>query len=226
MNKIAWFTGISNSYYNQTFSKVFDTWNLIKEDVYFFSDDTIIALEYDTRNILSPILEPSPKKLKDLEIKFWKKSRSTINGLKKLSANYDIAIWLDADVKILKCPVLDTLLPAANQLLSANSKIPDKGTSMDTGFVAFNLRHKDFQSFLFEYENFWNTEKLENLPFRYDAPVVENILESNNYDWKNLWYGTITHHKKEGKHYCGFQDSDLEKYFYHYWGKFKRKIDD
>ena len=54
-----------------------------------------------------------------------------------------------------------------------------------------------------------------------DTLVLEEIIKKNNYLWKNLWYGYI---KNSRKHYCGFEDSELEEYFLHYWGKFKREI--
>ena len=66
-----------------------------------------------------------------------------------------------------------------------------------------------------------NTEEFDNLTFRYDTLVLEEIIKNNNYPWKNLWYGYI---KTSRKHYCGFEDSELENYFIHYWGKFKREI--
>jgi hypothetical protein len=229
MNNVVWFTGFNSEYYTSVFSTVIDSWSVLPGNIHFYVDENIDELKNDNRVIYSHIdYTNQPIDFNKLEFKFWKKSRSIVTGIKDaITKNYDYAIWLDADVEVLKEPLLKNLLPRTDELLSANSKIPDNGTALDTGFVAFNLKNESLRVFLNEYESFWKNGKIEllkNYTFRYDAPALEKILQDNKINWKNLWYGTITHHKKEGKHYCGFQDSELEEYFYHYWGKFKRKI--
>jgi hypothetical protein len=43
------------------------------------------------------------------------------------------------------------------------------------------------------------------------------VLFNTPFNWKNLWDGDIT--KGKGKFYCGFDNSPLEKFFFHHWGK-------
>lgn len=221
--KIFWATGFGNEYYQEIFKKVKTSWDLLPGTVVFYVDDQIDELADDPRVQLTNLnLDNCPSSLEGLEIKFWKKSRSIISAItdaKKLG--YDYCIWLDADVNVLHAPTLDTLLPNSSELISANSKLikrkekGSKGTSMDTGFVAFNLNHPGIDKCLKQYTKFWNSEELNELPYRYDTCVLERILEKNNFGWKNLWHGSIT----KGRSFCGFEDSDLDLYFFHYWGR-------
>ena len=108
-------------------------------------------------------------------------------------------IWSQANVNIIWIPSFVIL---------------SETTRLTVGFWNIN-------DWIFQYENFWETIEFDSLTFRYDTLVLEEIIKKNNYPWKNLWYGFI---KNSRKHYCGFEDSELENYFLHYWGKFKREI--
>jgi hypothetical protein len=219
--KILWVTGFDKEYYQSIFSKVISSWKLIPGDTKFFIDEKINELENDSRvNIINLDMNNCPKTLNGPEIKFWKKSRSILAAINSSKLNYDYCIWLDADVEILSVPKTESLLPNNLQIISANSKVVKNGTSMDTGFVAINLKHQKLEEWILLYKKFWNSKKLDRLPYRYDTCVLEKIIEENKYQWKNLWYGTIT----KGRRFCGFEDSDLEKYFMHYWGKGQKKI--
>ncbi len=220
-HKILWFTGINSNYYTQVFSQVIETWNLLPGDIKIYSDDFIENLKNDKRMTVVNDDYKIIKKMNELEFKFFKKSRTIIKGIKEARENYDYCIWLDADVKVLQSPNLENLLPKKSEIISANSKIPDNNTAIDTGFVAINLNCKYLNHWIAEYENFWFTEEFDTLTFRYDTLVLEEVIRKKNYSWKNLWYGYI---KNSRKHYCGFEDSELENYFSHYWGKFKREI--
>jgi hypothetical protein len=219
--KIIWYTGLNAEYYENVFSQVIDSWAHLPGDVKIYSDDKIESLVNDKRLCTVQLDFTSDKNFKDLEYKFFKKSRSILHGIRENVGKYDYAIWLDADVKIIQPPNLTNLLPNNFEIVSANSKIPDNNTALDTGFLAINLNHPNLNNWVVEYENFWNTDEFDNLTFRYDTLVLEEIIKNNNYPWKNLWYGYI---KTSRKHYCGFEDSELENYFIHYWGKFKREI--
>ena len=219
--KIIWFTGLNLEYYNTVYSQVIDSWSLLPGDIKIYSDDMIDVLSNDSRFCISNIDYNISKKLNHMEFKFFKKSRSIIKGVKESIGKYDFCIWLDADVKVIRTPDLLNLLPTDLEIISANSKIPDNNTAIDTGFLAINLNHPNINDWIFQYENFWETIEFDSLTFRYDTLVLEEIIKKNNYPWKNLWYGFI---KYSRKHYCGFEDSELENYFLHYWGKFKREI--
>jgi hypothetical protein len=86
---------------------------------------------------------------------------------------------------------------------------------LDTGFIAFNLKHTQFKNFLNQYENFYKSKDILEIVRKYDTYVLDKIIEKNNFKYLNLWNGEHT----SGKRYCGFEDSKLENFFYHYWGK-------
>lgn len=218
VHKIIWVTAFSQQYHDTVFSKVIDSWDLLPGNVEFLIDDPLVKINSKYSMDIVNLGELPSKNFSVAEIKFWKKSRSIVHAIEKYKENYDICIWLDADVQVLENPDLTLLLPNEDELLSANRKIPKNNTAIDTGYVAFNLKHQKINQFLGLYKNFWNTNEINNLPYRYDTCVLEQVLFTAPFNWKNLWNGDIT----KGKYYCGFEDSKLEKYFYHYWGK-KRK---
>lgn len=209
---LLWVTSYNSQYYDATTVNIIDTWKKLPGDIKFINDDI------DKNNFLDCNFKKN--NLSKIEVKFWKKSRSILNFLYS-HKDYDFIVWLDADVEILQTPEVINILPESHQLLSANKKIPQNGTSLDTGFIAFNMKYKRLNEFLKIYETFWLTDNFEKLPFRYDAPALEYILKKNVFEWKNLWSEKIT----KGKSFCGFEDSELEKYFYHYWGKKKKNAE-
>ena len=169
-----------------------------------------------------------PKTISGNEIKFWKKSRSIVYALEKFKKNYDYIIWLDSDIAILKTPNTDMFLPNEDELLSVANKIVNYDKTidkfqnpylvdlgLDTGFIAFNLKFKYFENWLQEYKNFWETDEINQFVRKYDTYVLDRIIEKNKYNYRNLWSGQHT----KGKYYCGFEDTALEDYFYHYWGR-------
>ena len=221
---ITWATGFDKEYYLYAFCQVKATWDLLPGDVKFYMDDDIEELALDPRAVYSPIdLATCPDILTQNEAKFWKKSRTIITAIRNSTSDY--CIWLDADVQVLAIPDVTNLLPGPDQLISVNNKthaprIVQKGnnvfdTFLDTGFVAINLRHPDLEAWVDCYEKFWYTDKMAQLRRKYDTYALEVIMAEHNYAWRNLWHGTNT----SGKFYCGFEDSDLEKYFFHHWGR-------
>jgi hypothetical protein len=229
MLKISWNTGFNNEYYNAIFNKVKHTWDLLPGDVNFYVDDLVPSLKGDCRVIESNInLNECPSILSGNEIKFWKKSRSILSAIKQTMETYDFCIWLDADVRVIKAPIVEKLIPNVDEIISVNNKIVqyDKSINkwenpylvdlgLDTGFIAFNLKHAQFKNFLNQYENFYRSKDILEIVRKYDTYVLDKILEKNNFKYLNLWNGQHT----SGKSYCGFEDSNLEKFFYHYWGK-------
>jgi hypothetical protein len=226
-SKILWATGLNNTYYNLVFEKVIHTWNLLPGDVRVYMDDVVPGLKHDFRAVPSNLDQSTvPLNLSGNEIKFWRKSRSIVSAIKDSIGNYDYCVWLDADVSVIKSPILADILPGVDEILSVNNKIVtrnpiehlnkfDYDSGIDTGFIGFNLNHPQLKEWLEQYEQYWYTDKMEKFPRKYDTFVLETIVKDNGYKWNNLWYGVRTH----GKFYCGFEDSNLEKYFYHHWGR-------
>jgi len=230
MIKVSWNTGFNEEYHKHFFSKVKHTWDLLPGDCNFFVEKEILSLIDDQRIVNTRLdLTTCPSFLSGIEVKFWRKSRSIVSAIKKSKKHYDYCIWLDADVQVKRIPKIEELIPGEDELLSVNNKkiikldetlnkwenpyLKDLG--LDTGFVAFNLKHPELDNFLEQYESFWNSEEILQFVRRYDTYVLDRILNKNNFKYLNLWNGNHT----SGKKYCGFEDSNLEKYFYHFWGK-------
>ena len=223
--KILWATSFDKKYYEWIFATVKPSWDLLEGSKVFYTDDLISTLAEDTRAVLSNIdFSKSPTGVSAKNKKFWKKSQSFISAIRLAAEKqYDYCIWLDADVMVLKTPDVADLLPAGNQIISVNHKVitalggvADLG--LDTGFVAVNINHPQLHTWVNQYEEFWNLDEMETLTQKYDTYVLDRIINKYGYEWKNLWHGVNTH----GKHYCGFENSDLEQYFYHHWGKARK----
>lgn len=227
--KILWVTGFNKDYFNYVFKKTQSSWSLIPDDVVFLLDENILELSKDAKSIIIDMKDLKvPKTISGNEIKFWKKSRSIVYALEKFKKNYDYLIWLDSDISILKTPDTKLFLPNEEELLSVANKIVNYDKTidkfqnpylvdlgLDTGFIAFNLKFKHFENWLQEYKNFWETDEINQFVRKYDTYVLDRIIETNGYNYRNLWLGQHT----KGKYYCGFEDTILEDYFYHYWGR-------
>lgn len=218
--KILWATGFDRVYYDWIFSKVRSTWESLPGDVKFYVDDNIPELKNDSRATPSRI-DPTtcPPVLIRKETKFWKKAQCIIRAVHDArEKKYDYVIWLDADVTVTAQPRLDTLLPGPDDIVSVNHKIVIPGSKidlgLDTGFVAVNLNHPRLVEWLDQYTKIWQTNDLLTLKRKYDTYTLDHIINKYGYKWKNLWHGENT----RGKRYCGFENSDLELYFYHHWG--------
>jgi hypothetical protein len=218
--KILWATGFDRVYYDWIFSKVRSTWESLPGDVKFYVDDNIPELKNDPRATPSRINPTTcPPVLIRKEIKFWKKAQCIIRAVHDArEKKYDYVIWLDADVTVTAPPRLDTLLPGPDDIVSVNHKIVIPGSKidlgLDTGFVAVNLNHPRLVEWLDQYTKIWHTNDLLTLKRKYDTYTLDHIINKYGYKWKNLWHGENT----RGKRYCGFENSDLEYYFYHHWG--------
>jgi hypothetical protein len=221
--KVLWATGFNQIYYNWIFFKVSETWAQLPGDVRFYIDDDILELKNNPCAVPSGI-DPTtcPSCLTTKESKFWKKAQCIIRAVHDARAqNYDYVIWLDADVTVTAPPQLDTLLPGKDHIVSVNHKIvPVTSQSkidlgLDTGFVAVNVKHPRLLEWLYHYTTIWNTDEMLTLKHKYDTYTLDRIINNYKYPWKNLWHGENT----RGKRYCGFENSDLELYFFHHCGK-------
>jgi hypothetical protein len=188
----------------------------------FYIDDTIPELVNNPRAAWSNIDPAScPPGVTRKESKFWKKAQCIIRAVRDArKQNYDYVIWLDADVTVTAPPQLNTLLPGEDHIVSVNHKMVlvtsesriDLG--LDTGFLAVNLRHPRLAEWLDQYTTIWNTDEMMTMTRKYDTYTLDRVLNKYGYQWKNLWHGENT----RGKRYCGFENSDLELYFFHHWG--------
>jgi hypothetical protein len=230
MSNIVWVTGFNAKYYQLVFRKVMDTWQLLPGDQIFYADGIIDELGSDPRTRFFPIdPDTCPDFLTSNEAKFWRKSRSIVQALRENSKSYDYCIWLDADVRVLRCSDIEHILPRHEDIFSVNHKVVKNPAThdqrlldpylvdlgIDTGFLAFNLHHPRLPELVDLYEDFWHTDIMAAMIRKYDTYALMHLVEQHDFPYRNLWRGTHT----AGKHYCGFEDSALQDMFYHYWGQ-------
>lgn len=212
--KILWTSGTSQAYFQTVFGYNIRSWKYLNGDKVIYTDQPFTISGYRTKESRYWAWT-APEDFNTSEFKFFKKSRSIVSALNDGIKHYDYVIWVDGDVEVLQQPKLDVILPKEDEIVSAVQKPGKNGTGLDTGFVAFNLKHKKINDLLFEYTYYWQTDKINSLSYRFDAPVLEDILKK--YKWKNL---LIDDERLLGKkNHCGFDNSLLDPYFRHYWGK-------
>lgn len=105
--------------------------------------------------------------------KFWLKSFVKIDAIK--NCQEDILIWLDSDVithKEITEEYLYSLLPEDTLICDIPALGKLKNKESETGFCMINMKHPMLNSFLYEYENYYNTKDgLSRLPRDIDSSV-------------------------------------------------------
>jgi hypothetical protein len=144
--------------------------------------------------------------------KFFKKAYCIWYALERFSNDYNYIIWLDTDAIIQKPIDLTNLLPDDNELFST---IIRGVHGCDSGFVAFNTRHRNFNSFPSEYIEYYTKGKIWDMHNPWDAYILEDFSKRENI--KNLYTGV----QKNAS--CGFEETLLWEYINHYWGKKGKK---
>lgn len=218
--KICWVTGFSLKYYNYVGKISLPTWKHLNEDKVFLCEmnpDEVsnIATKIDIRNDLKnfrPELQLSIDKKAKKAYKFFKKAFCIWYALTHFSKDYDYIIWLDTDAIIQKTIDLTQLLPNDDELFST---IIRGIHGCDSGFIAFNTRHKNFETFPSEYIGYYTEGKIWDMHNPWDAYILEDFSKKEKI--KNLYIGS----QKDAS--CGFEETLLWQYVNHYWGKKGKK---
>lgn len=216
--KYYWCTSFDRKYYQLIFQHVIDGWSLLPGTQTFYADNYIAELIDDARVQTGRVdFSMVPDQLTSKELKFWQKALCIACAVKdSLEQDFDYCIWLDADVQITRQPLMKSLLPRCYEILSVINKTSHNGfLGLDTGFMAINLRHKKLDQWLELYENIWMQPELQDMERKYDTNTLDYVLKTLALKYRNLWSGT---HGK-GKSYCGFEHTNLDRFFIHYWGK-------
>ena len=219
--KVCWVTAFSSKYYTYVGNISLPTWKLLKEDKFFLCEmdpDEVpnYATKIDIRNDLKnfyPELQLSIDRRAKKAYKFFKKAYCIWYALEKFSNDYDYIIWLDTDAIIQKPIDLTNLLPEDSELFST---IIRGVHGCDSGFIAFNTKHKNFKRFPSEYIEYYTEGKIWNMHNPWDAYILEDFSKREKI--KNLYTGI---QKDES---CGFEETMLWKYINHYWGKSGKNI--
>lgn len=214
--KICWVTGFNEPYYRYIGKISLPTWNLIREDKFFLCEmdpngvpsyATKIDIRKDLKSF-NPELQKSFYDRSKKAHKFFKKAYCIWYALEKFSKEYDYVIWLDTDAIIQKPIELAKVLPNENELFST---IIRGIHGCDSGFIAFNTRHKNFESFPSKYIEYYTKGIIWEMFNPWDAYILEDFSKREKI--KNLYTGP----QKDAS--CGFQDTLLWESVNHYWGK-------
>jgi alpha-N-acetylglucosamine transferase len=135
--------------------------------------------------------------------------------LRNFKTSYDYIIWLDSDVIIKKEFDPSAFLPNDDQLYSSIFKTDNLP---DSGFIAFNTKHADYDKFLKDYLNYYFSKKIMTLGNPYDNYILSDYMTHTSV--RNLWKGIVTD-KSDAT--CGFVDTVLEDILDHHWGKKGKK---
>ena len=222
MKKICWITGINKIYYETISKETLKRWELLPGDKAVIVDSLFSTYDciYKTFDATNGYKLLDTEKVNQIATKggkyykFFKKAVSFWYGLKLLGNQYDYIIWLDSDVIIEKSFNVEKWLPNEYELYSTILKT--KGP--DSGFVAVNTSHSQYEQFVDDYINYYIEDKILNLRHPWDAYIVEDYTKQANV--KNLWKGTC---KNKDDTTCGFGDTELEGVLTHYWGKRSKK---
>ena len=221
MKKICWVTGFNSTYYENVAKYTLKNWHMLSGDKILLAemDTSLIPFNFQKNNITN--LDKSNKEFSEhfsqfkKAYRFYKKACSIDYALRNFKNSYEYIIWLDSDVIVKK--EFDPLefVPENHQLFSSIFKVDNLP---DSGFVAFNTKHKDYDKFLEEYLNYYYSKKIMTLRNPYDNYILLEYI--NHIPIKNLWNGSVTNSLDMN---CGFFDTKLENCLSHYWGKRGKK---
>ena len=136
------------------------------------------------------------------------KGMMQIHHLLQTHSEFDFIIYIDADTVFTKNICLDellSLLPAEEQILSAVFR-GDINKYTETGWIAWNTKHRNFKNWVNLYSDGWNNHIYEKLSAYHDCAIFDWVCaEFPKSDFKNLSGG--------GDH--GFNSGELGKYLDH-----------
>jgi hypothetical protein len=221
MKKICWVTSFSSTYYENIAKHTLKNWNMLLGDKILLAemDTALIPFDYQKINITG--LDRANKEFADYffqfkkAYRFYKKACSIDYALRNFKTSYDYIIWLDSDVIIKKEFDPSAFLPNDDQLYSSIFKTDNLP---DSGFIAFNTKHADYDKFLKDYLNYYFSKKIMSLGNPYDNYILSDYMTHTSV--RNLWKGIVTD-KSDAT--CGFVDTVLEDVLDHHWGKKGKK---
>jgi lipopolysaccharide biosynthesis glycosyltransferase len=222
---ITWVTSLSRDYYNEVAGLTLPSWENLPGDVVFVWDDKPIDMGFGKIAKFWDIVPPNDPWMEEgmggtKADRFWKKSRVQIWAARKLRG---LVIWLDADVmvtkKLSKSRAIELLHPRNNVwgTLNCGDDHPSKDY-IDTGVVAFNSKHPDFERFIRDYSLMWYDGRIYKVPQPYDHYAVTELKKT----WSMRTY--VPHYSnwqtipQEAINRVAMENSTLKDYFVHYLG--------
>jgi lipopolysaccharide biosynthesis glycosyltransferase len=223
---ITWVTSLSREYYNYIANLTLPSWENLPGDIVFVWDDKPVDLKMGKNvSFFKEVVSSDDPWLAEgmggtKADRFWKKSRTQIWAARTFKG---LVIWLDADVMVTKpltkSKAIELLHPRTEVwgTLNCGSDHPSKDY-IDTGVVAFNSRHPDFQAFIRDYSTMWYDGRIFKVPQPYDHYAVTELSKTWNLTTYVPHYSTWVHIPADPINRVAMEKSYLKDIFVHYLG--------
>jgi hypothetical protein len=222
---ITWVTCLSRDYWNEIGELTLPSWDQLPGEVVIVWDDKPVELGFGKNyNFFKDVAPPTDPWLAEAmgsykSDRFWKKSRVQIWAARKFQG---LVVWLDADIRVdqamSKQQAINLLHP---QDKVAGTLIAGGEWDIDTGVVAFNTKHENFEKFIRKFSLMWYDGGIFKIPMPYDhialADVAKSIPIATYVTPLNKWKTTPDCEPDHINRYF-VQNSSLAEYFTHFLG--------
>lgn len=222
---ITWVTSLSRDYWNEIGELTLPSWEKLPGEVVFVWDDKPVDLGFGKNyNFFKDVVSENDPWLSEgmgsyKSNRFWKKSRVQVWAARKFQG---LVVWLDADMR-LDYPMSKQ---QAINLLHPGDKVAGTLTAggewdIDTGVVAFNTKHDNFEPFIRSYSTMWYDGRIYKIPMPYDhialADVAKTIPIHTYVKPLDQWSSVPDHEPGTINRYF-VKNSSLASYFTHFLG--------
>jgi len=223
---ITWVTSLSRAYYDEIANLTMPSWSDLPGDVVIVWDDKPVDFGFGkTFSFWKDVVSPDDPWIREgmggtKADRFWKKSRVQIWAARRYKG---LVVWIDADImltkRITKSEAIEKLHPRTDVWGTLNCGDDFHGKDfIDTGIVAFNTRHENFEEFIRDYSLVWYDGRIYNLPQPYDHYAVTSMR--NKWKMKTYvpHYSTWTSTHSDIINRFAMENSYLKDNFKHYLG--------
>lgn len=227
-SSITWVTSLSRDYYNHAAQHTLGSWTNLPGQVVFVWDDKSVDLGFgksynfyrDVVAMTDPWITEGMGGTK--ADRFWKKSRTQIWATRMFKG---LVVWIDADItvtdKMTKLQALKLLHPKGNvwSSLDTGKDWPlEEDCPIDTGIVAFNTKHLEFEKFIRDYSLTWYNGDIYKLPQPYDHHAANFVREKWPMTSLCPHYSEWSKPPKEYISRFAMENSYIKDFFYHHLG--------
>lgn len=228
MKKVAWISTLNSGLFQQHYGDAVKTWGNLPGEKYMLFDGDFPNLNFITfLNYWDCIDTQKSKwftrKIGKKALRLSYKAYAIIWALENLK-NYDIVIWIDSDVSVLKS-IDENLLDIGDDLwasllfnYSPNLEFNNQGYSVESGIQIFNMTHNDIHRYKECYKDFYESGKVDFLYRPYDNWVSKEMTKQ--FPMKNLVYDPDVKRELEED---SLQYTRFKNYMIHYLGKGNKK---
>lgn len=222
---ITWVTSLSRSYWNEIGELTLPSWEKLPGNVVFVWDDKPVDLGFgknfnffkDVASVNDPWITEGMGSYKS--DRFWKKSRVQIWAARKFQG---LVVWLDADIRvdapISKQQAINLLHPGD---CVAGTLIAGEEWDIDTGIVAFNTRHENFENFIRTFSLVWYNGDIYKIPMPYDHIALAHVAKSipiKSYVAPLKSWPTMPECEPDHINRYFVENSSVKQYFTHFLG--------